>query len=358
MTIINVISSPKGGGAELLVCELHKTYLKQDLASRVIYLSGLSSNMEDNENLMGASPRNPFNILRIRKRLKAFSKQSEHKPIVHAHLTWPFFYVALATIGLKNLRLFYTEHSTSNKRRKIPLFWILERLLYRRYSNIICISEGVYESLEKWVGPRLSGRLITIQNGSRIYQVSARPPLEERKPRLVSVGSLTHKKNFATSIRAIAQIRDKIESYEIIGEGPEQKRLEQLIHREKLGDKVKLLGWSDSIEAHLQAADIQLIPSLWEGFGLVAVEGMSTGLPVVASDVAGLREVLDPNNLAVTLIQNAESEYNWVQGLRAAINSLRSQGSEKLALAAREQSEKYTLESMTERYLEVYRDLS
>jgi glycosyltransferase involved in cell wall biosynthesis len=265
--------------------------------------------------------------------------------------------LALAAIGLKNLKLVYTEHSTTNKGRKIPLFHILERIIYRQYSKIICISDGVHESLIKWVGPRLSGRLVTIQNGSRIYKVSERSRLEERKLLLVSIGSLSFGKNFATAIRAIAQLRDEVGSYVIVGEGPERKRLEQLVHREKLDDEVKLLGWSDNIEIHLRAADIQLIPSLWEGFGLVAVEGMSTGLPIVASNIAGLREVLDPNNLAVTLVEDTESVGAWVQGLKVAIDNLRDQGPERLSVAARTQAEKFTLEAMAERYLEVYRSL-
>ena len=356
--IINVISAPEGGGAELLVKELHKLHLKKSISSKNIYLSGKPYQLGEHEKIIGSNPRSPLNIIYIRRQFKLFIKKTDEQLTVHAHLTWSFLYVALATIGLKRLKLVYTEHNTSNKRRKIPLFRFLERLIYRRYSKIICISEGVHESLAKWVGPRLLCRLVTIPNGSRIYQVSARSPLEDRTPRLVSVGSLTFKKNFVTAIRAIAQIRDEIDSYEIIGEGPERKLLEHLVRQEKLGNKVKFLGWSDYIERHLRTADIQLIPSLWEGFGLVAVEGMSTGLPVVASDVAGLREVLDPNNPAVTLVEDVESEDAWAQALKVAIDKLRNEGPEKLAVAACTQAQKFTLEVMAKRYLELYRSLS
>jgi hypothetical protein len=117
------------------------------------------------------------------------------------------------------------------------------------------------------------------------------------------------------------------------------------------------VGWSDRVEEHFCCADIQLIPSLWEGFGLVAVEGMSTGLPVVASDVAGLREVLDPDNPAVTLVEDIESVDAWVQSLKIAIDNLSNEGPEKLAVAARNQAEKFTLEIMAKRYLELYRSL-
>ena len=147
--IINVISAPKGGGAELLVQELHKLYLEKSVRSKNLYLSGGSYGLGENEKVISGNPRLPLNIFFIRRQLRLFINKSDEKIIVHTHLTWPFLYVALATIGLKNLRLVYTEHDTSNKRRKIPLFWLLERLIYRRYSKIICISEGVYESLAK-----------------------------------------------------------------------------------------------------------------------------------------------------------------------------------------------------------------
>jgi len=72
----------------------------------------------------------------------------------------------------------------------------------------------------------------------------------------------------------------------LIGEGPKRKQLEKLIHQEQLQSKVRLLGWFGNIEEYLHAADIQFIPSLWEGFGLVAVEGVSTGLAVVCIQCA------------------------------------------------------------------------
>jgi glycosyltransferase involved in cell wall biosynthesis len=197
--------------------------------------------------------------------------------------------------------------------------------------------------------------LVTIPNGSRIYTINQRPALEGRLPRLVSVGSLSYRKNFATAIRAIAQLKDAIDSYTIIGEGSERTKLEQIIKSEQLEGKVQLVGWSDAIESHLHAADIQLIPSLWEGFGLVAVEGMSTGLPVVASSVDGLREVLDESNPSVTLVNQPGSVEEWVSAIRKAIGDIHAQGADSLANSSRQQAEKFTLDQMVERYLDVYR---
>lgn len=353
--LVNIISSPKGGGAELLVRELHKYNISQNVDAHAIYLTGSSKDIGKNETVLGVNPRNPLNILRIRKILKQLSSNAKGHLTVHVHLTWPFLYVTLASLGMSNIKLIYTEHSTTNKRRNIPLLWVLERLLYARFSRIICISQGVEKALANWVGPAIAKRLVTIPNGSRIYSLAERPLLEGRLPRLVSIGSLSSRKNFATAINAIARMKDEIDTYTIIGEGPERGRLEQIIQSKKLEGTVKLPGWSEAIETHLHAADIQLIPSQWEGFGLVAVEGMSTGLPVVASNVDGLREVLDASNPSVTLVNQPESVDEWVAAIRKAIANIRAQGADNLANSSRQQAEKFTLEQMAARYLDVYR---
>lgn len=354
---LNIISRRKGGGAELLVHELHKIYLEQTLDSHAIYFVGITTNLEKNEIIFGENLRNPLNILRIRKILKKFSTKNHSNLIVHAHLTWPFLYTTLASFGLSNIKLVYTEHSTVNKRRKIPLLWIIDRIFYSRYNRIICISQGVHDSLAQWLGPKLSQRLITIPNGSRIYSLAKRPTLEGRLPNLVSVGSLSFRKNFSTAIHAISKLKEEINSFTIIGEGPERKQLEKIINNEGLTDKVKLIGWSDNIEKQLHCADIQLIPSLWEGFGLVAVEGMSTGLPVIASNVPGLSEILGDNNPAITLVNDVESIDAWVTAIRDTIKKIKCVGTESIAISSRKQAENFTLDEMANKYLQVYNQL-
>lgn len=355
--IVNVISSPVGGGAELLVRELHKILVGRKLDVYTIYLSGRGEGLGKNELFIGNNPRSPLNVIRIRAFLRKLLTKADGNLVVHAHLTWPFLYVALACLFLKNVKIVYTEHSTNNKRRNIPFFWIVERWVYQRYSKVICISQGVCEALSNWVGPEIAPRLVTIPNGSRIYSLTHRSSLKGRFPKLISVGSLSTRKNFATAIRAVAKMVDEVDTYTIVGEGPERKRLEEIIQRENLESKVRLVGWSEDIEAYLHDADIQLIPSIWEGFGLVAVEGMSTGLPVVASSVDGLREVLGELNPSVTLVNQAESVDGWVSAIRKAVADVQTCGASSLAGTSRRQAEKFTLDQMAERYLDVYRQL-
>ena len=353
-TIVNVISSIKGGGAEIIVSELHKIYLEKNMQSYVVYFTGKDKTLKKNHYFLNLNPRNPIGILYLRKILKKIANRTNKEVIIHVHLTWPFFFTTLALMGIKNVKLFFTEHDTTNKRRKIPFFYIIDRLFYSRYLSIICISKGVYNKLAEWVGIEIKKKLRVVYNGSRLYSLSKRKLLKNRLPRLISIGRLISKKNFSITINAISEIKNEIECYTIVGEGSERKKLEKLIKSLKLEKKVKLIGWTENVEKYLQESDIQLIPSLYEGFGLVAAEGMSTGLPVVASNIEGLKEVLGKPNPSVVLVNNVNSIDEWKQGIIKAIKNINMFGSEKISKLSEYQVKKFTFKKMAEDYLNVY----
>lgn len=79
----------------------------------------------------------------------------------------------------------------------------------------------------------------------------------------------------------------------LVGDGPERPRIESLVAELGLGEHVQFLGMQLEVVAALQEADVFLLPSTTEGFGLAALEALSCGVPVVASRVGGLPEVVD-----------------------------------------------------------------
>mgnify|MGYP005853845711 CR=1 FL=1 len=352
--ILHVMTAPTGGGAEVLVRELNQRYRAQGVDSEVVFFSGDQHQLKPGEVALGSGPRSVSNIWKLRSEIV---RQREQHPdlVVHAHLTWPFIYAVLATLFMP-VRRFYTEHSTHNQRRNLPGFRLVDRLLYSRYEKVICISDGVYQSLSQWLGESLSEhRLVTIPNGARLHGARVRGGVNGRKVSLVSVGSLTGKKNFAVAIKAVSQLRDRVEEYVIVGEGPERARLEELIVALGLSDLVTMPGWSDDVEGHLTHADLQLIPSQWEGFGLVAAEGMSTGLPVVVSQVSGLKEVVGPESDAVTLVAEHQSASAWASAVSAAISKIEQSDPEEISIIASSQSSRFSLDKMVSGYLDAYR---
>ena len=353
--ILQVISSPVCGGAEVLVREMGQKIKSKDFDSEVVYFNKISNSnikLHDNESSLLTGDRNPLTIFKLRqfikKRLKTYQKI-----IIHVHLTYPFFYVPIAALFL-NVVLIFTEHSTSNKRRLIPCFKYIERFFYNRYKKICCISNGVKVSLDEWLGKKFDSKLLVINNGAKLYALKERYSFV--KPQIISIGSLKKWKNFKTTIKAISFIKDEIESYSIIGEGPEREFLEKLIKENGLEKKINLVGWSGQIEKYLHEADIQLIPSLWEGFGLVAVEGMSTGIFIIASEVDGLKEVLGQNNLSVKLVGDIENPEKWAFEIQQSIDFVRN-NTREIASSARKQAERFSIENMIEAYSTLYHNM-
>jgi N-acetyl-alpha-D-glucosaminyl L-malate synthase BshA len=95
-------------------------------------------------------------------------------------------------------------------------------------------------------------------------------------------------------VKIFAKVREKMEArLVLVGDGPEYGRIRELVEKLGLAAVVRYVGVVDEVAPVLKAADVLLLPSETESFGLVALEAMASGVPVVASDVGGLPEVVE-----------------------------------------------------------------
>ena len=95
-------------------------------------------------------------------------------------------------------------------------------------------------------------------------------------------------------VRIFAKVRESMDArLVLVGDGPEYGRTRELVEKLGLADVVRYVGVVDEVAPLLKAADVLLLPSETESFGLVALEAMASGVPVVASDVGGLPEVVE-----------------------------------------------------------------
>jgi len=354
-SVIHIVTAPGGGGAERLVRELTARLPEYGVEAKAIYYSNpRGEKLSERECDLGLRSVRGLGAWRAVRDALRENGAASAPCVVHAHLTWPLYHLALLRREIVG-PLFFTEHSTHNRRRAHAWLRPLERMVYRRYDRLVAISEGTREALAGWLAdPDLSARINTIENGSRMLPLHQRKPRPGGAVRLVSVGSLSAHKGFDVALRAIGRLGDRVERYTIVGEGPERGRLKTLVKELGLQGKVRLPGYCDDVVSYLHEADLGVIPSRWEGFGLVAVEALSTGLPLVASDVPGLRGVVADCDAAVLTPPGDAAELE--NRLRYAIEHL--VGRDGVSGAARARAEQFTIDTMVARYADMYKRMS
>jgi len=354
-----VIPSLTGGGAEKLVHTIHDRMYRDGIDTHLIsFTKNINHNLHSRIISLGlTSTYNLGCVFRFCALLRQAAKERLVPNIIHTHLTpcQAFIPLAVRLAGIRVL-LLTTEHSTFNRRRKMWLGRQLDKILYHPYTSIVCISEGTRESLCAWQ-PNLYDKLITIPNGIDINQYEWTTEIEyEAEPLIIiSVGRLVPLKNYKVALRAIATLLNinqdiKIE-YRIVGTGPEESALRKEISKLELDHCVKLMGWSKDVPSLLRQAQIFLLTSKWEGFGLVVAEAMASGLPVVVSDLPGVREVVGNNGECGFLI-----DPNNVELIAARLHQLVCDHQQRISMGmcGKQRVQRFSIDFTIQHYTKLY----
>ena len=111
---------------------------------------------------------------------------------------------------------------------------------------------------------------------------------------LMHISNFRPVKRVGDVVRTFARVREKVNArLMLVGDGPDAGLARQLASELGVADSVTFTGVVDGVAQILQAANLLLLPSQTESFGLVALEAMASGVPVIASDVGGLPEVVE-----------------------------------------------------------------
>jgi len=295
LKILHIIDSDLGGGAEKIVSVLQKN-IKNNY--KIITLKKLSEKNKNNPNYISIdfSSKNLFLFfISFFKFLRILININDKKNLLlHSHLSKSLYLTFFCSIFFR-VNHIHTEHNTYNRRRSIPLLYPIEFIVYNSLKHIICISEPTRYELVSYLPSLKLKNTSVIENGSKIYKHRNRN-YDKKKFNILVLGSLTKKKGIDLLIESLSSLSQKINKIKIVGSGPEKQNLINLTKKIHLDHLVEFIPFIEDPSIYIYQSDIGVIPSRWEGFGLVAVEMRSSGLPILISDTPGLYNTFSQYN--------------------------------------------------------------
>jgi glycosyltransferase involved in cell wall biosynthesis len=168
---------------------------------------------------------------------------------------------------------------------------------------------------------------------------------------LLAVGRLVEQKNHALAIAALPGVPNT--TLAIAGDGPLRAELELLAAHTGVAERVRFLGMRPDARALMGAADAVVMPSRWEGLPLAALEALASGTPLVATDVRGLRELLDDGRNALLVPEDPDV---LASALRRVLTD--PELARRLGEAGRQVEGAGSDEQLIARYLELYERLA
>lgn len=274
----------------ILVCSQNYDYKKmKSLADRVIVLKM-------------AHQINPSSDIKVEKALRRIIKQL--KPdIVYAHSSKAGALARIADWGLKN-KVIYNPHgwafNMQQSTKKKEMYKWVEKISAHFCDKIVCISDAEKESAlrEKICKP---SKLQVIYNGIDLEEIKntiskKRAELNIPEDAFVvgMVGRLSKQKAPDVFVKAAKLIKDKIPNayFLMVGDGELRDQVEEMIHKFNLDSSFLITGWVDNPTAYMKVMNVGCLLSRWEGFGLVLPEYMACGVPIVATDVDAIPNII------------------------------------------------------------------
>ena len=256
-----------------------------------------------------------FSMVRLRSLLRIIDENKID--LIHWNFYPPFHsYLYLLSLLRPRIKHYLTDHnsrgdgmaSSGLARRAV------KSLLYRRYKKIFCNSDYTLSHLRDEGVSRLK-RIHYFVNTQRFS------PCAESESRLriqyapsgsfiaLFMAHLIEEKGGDVFLGALAKLSDQFVGW-IVGDGPDRMRLEEMVKELGLEQRVRFFGRQARTEPFVQAANCLVCPSQWsEAFGLVNIEAMACGIPVVASGVGGIPEIVLHENTGLLCNPSKPEEF-------------------------------------------------
>jgi glycosyltransferase involved in cell wall biosynthesis len=255
--------------------------------------------------------------------------------VVHAHV-YSAGLPALILGRLTGAKVVISEHYTGFQRGLIRGYDLFTARVAFRYADLVApVSDDLARYVQA-VEPRVRVRVVENVVDTDVFHPAAEQ--QERRPvgsaRLLTVAALVAKKGHADLLEALAELRSEREvTLDLVGDGELRVELQEHAHRLGLAEAVRFHGElpKEAVAELMRAADLFVLPSLFENLPCVLIEAMASGLPSVATAVGGVADLIDDDAVGVLCAPRDP------RALAAAISSAleRGEGIDPAALASR-----------------------
>ena len=222
-----------------------------------------------------------------------------------------------------------------------PMNVVMDYVASRDADKVIAISDHAYGQLTMWY--RLNeDKVEMIPHGidtKRFYpREEQHPTVNEGKTTLLYVGRLGARKGLDLVFRALARVDDEDVEFLIAGTGRHEETLRELARELEITNQVRFLGYvaDEELPVLYSLADVFVLPSTYEGFGLVLLEAMACGTPVIGADAGGIPTAVENDETGLIVPRTVE---NFVEAIELmADRSLREEYAEKAYTKTRNMS--------------------
>lgn len=352
MKILQVIPYFCFGGAETM-CE-NLTYALKKQGHEVVVVSlyaertPISERMEHSGvRILYLDKKLGLDISMVPKLMKIMKK--ERPDAVHTHLDVIKYAVAAAKLsGIR--KCVHTVHNVAEKEAEGRLQKIINKTYFKLgWSTPVALSPEVQNSILDFYG---LGRqsVPVVYNGIDLSRCQPKV-CYAGNTQLLHIGRFNEQKNHQGLLQAFQRIAKAYPDCRLtlLGDGELRERVEAYAKELGIFEKVSFLGSQSNVYPYLQNADVFLLPSKYEGMPMTIIEAMGTGLPVVASAVGGVPDMLTDGESGILVPCDPEAVCQAVSRLLAD-KDLR----EMLGRKAKEESVRFSADYMAEQYSKTY----
>lgn len=351
--ILMVINTLEVGGAEKIIIKLSNELVDRGYGITVYLLKAadnyLEKQLSSKVRLVSNSKRNIF----CYSNFKNLNREIKDHDIVHVHLFPGLYIVSLLTFFNKRKFTIYTEHSTTNKRRKFSFLKYFERVVYSRYKIVTCINKNASDILLKWLGVE-KFKVRVISNFIDFSEINKAIPIDRfnlgfanSDVLLVMTGRFSYEKDQKTVIRALTLLPIKYKLI-FIGDGNFRNSCEDFAKSCQIKDRINFIGNVSNVIEILKSCNIGILSSHFEGLSVAVLEYIACGLPTIVSNVPGLNELINQKE-ALFELGNHEELANKIVSL-----SNHPEKKEALKYIQSQPLKNYKLETVIDKYIEIY----